>query len=154
MCVGFSRRYVWDSVCLMQGFVLSYVRYLVHVRVCLFSELWAVCSLCYVQFAVTSLVASLLACLAWLGREGRIKGPREGLHKELYIYVYFSLTTRRQYIIVHPTLTTNACKISGDNPSQESLSLSICIHIYICTCIYDTCAWTLNQILKVHLRQH
>ena len=53
---GFSVRYLRALVCVMHG---------------LESVLCAVFSLCYLQFALTSLVASLRTCLALLGREAR-----------------------------------------------------------------------------------
>ena len=61
LCAGFSVRGVQSLVCVIWG--LWYV-------------LCAVFNLCYVQFAVTSLVASLQACLASLGREARDQDPQ------------------------------------------------------------------------------
>ena len=49
-------------------FSLCYVQFLIRFMCSFQSVLCAVFRLRYVQFAVTTLVASLRACLAWLGR--------------------------------------------------------------------------------------
>ena len=67
---------------------MSDVRYLVSVMCGTESVLCADFSLCHVRFAATSLVASLRACLASLGRDDPNKGPMEGSHLCLYVYVY------------------------------------------------------------------
>ena len=103
LCAGFSLCHVWVLACVMQGFGLSYVRAVV-CAMCYALCVYVLFSLDYVQFVVTTLVASLRACLAslggaWTTGDSPCSIPFIKTNGELpYIYIYIYV---RMYIYMY-----------------------------------------------------